>query len=97
MNNSFPDENGHFGRFTRSEYGLRRNVQELKDFFNYKHGIEFISMHFCFVFKRAVTKFDADWVKEPGRVQEKLIELEKNCNLYCPIGILLQEAFGKKA
>ena len=97
LNNSFPDENGHFRKFTRSEYGLRRSVQELKDCFMYKQGIEFISMHFCFVFKRAVAKFEADWVKEPGRVRAKLIELEKDCNLYCPIGILLQEAFGKKA
>ena len=63
----------------------------------YKHGIEFISMHFCFVFKRAIAKYDAAWQQDPGCAKAKLIELEKNCKLYCPIGILLQEAFGKKA
>ena len=95
LSNSFPDEHEHFGRFTRSESGSNRSIQELADFFMYKQGIEFLSMHFCFVFKTSVAQYDASWQQDPGRVKMKLIELEKNCKLYCPIDILLKETFGK--
>ena len=96
LSNSFPDEKEHFGRFTRSESGSNRSVQELADFFMYKHGIEFISMHFCFVFKSSVAQYDASWQQDPGRVKSKLIELEKRCKLYCPMDVLLKETFGNK-
>jgi hypothetical protein len=96
LSNSFPDEKEHFGRFTRSESGSNRSVQELADFFMYKQGIEFISMHFCFVFKSSVAQYDASWQQDPGRVKSKLIELEKRCKLYCPIDVLLKETFEKK-
>lgn len=83
-------------RFTRSQTGTVRSVQELCDFLDYKHSVEYISMHFCFVFKSRISQYDAPWINDPGRVRLKLLELEKEHKLYCPVSILLEEVFGKK-
>jgi hypothetical protein len=94
--NSFPDEKQHFNRFKRSEEGTNRSVQDLVDFFDYKNGVEYLSMHFCFIFARGIDSYEPAWQTDPGRVKTKLLELERAWKLYCPIGILLPETFGEQ-
>ena len=88
----FPDESDHFSRWARSGTGAFRSVKDLMDELGCtpkKDRVELLSMHFCFLFKPEVDKYDCVWEEQPELVERKLKQLFKEFQMYCPVSILL--------
>ena len=71
--------------------GASRSVQDLMNDLGYtpKDRLELLSMHFCFLFKPELDKYDCVWAEQPQLVEVKLNQLFKEFQMYCPVGILL--------